>query len=58
MFSKVMAEAGKYVKEEVCCAFIVLVTNVPELYGFTVRSLYKALQNGGLGLATSLVNVG
>lgn len=40
---EVMSQAAVYVKEEVCRAFIVLITNATELQGYAVRSLYRAL---------------
>lgn len=38
------AQAGNYVKDEVWHALIVIITNAPNLHGYTVRSLYKAVQ--------------
>ncbi|XP_078430450.1 AP-1 complex subunit gamma-2-like [Wolffia australiana] len=40
---KVLSEAGNYVKDEVWHALIVVISNAPELHGYTVRSLFKAL---------------
>lgn len=39
---QVLSQAGPYVKEEVVRAMIVLVSNAPELHGYTARSLYRA----------------
>ncbi|CAA7393697.1 unnamed protein product [Spirodela intermedia] len=41
---KVLSEAGNFVKDEVWHALIVVISNAPELHGYTVRSLFKALQ--------------
>ncbi|KAJ6834095.1 AP-1 complex subunit gamma-2-like [Iris pallida] len=41
---KVLSEAGNYVKDDVWHALIVLISNSPDLQGYTVRSLYKAFQ--------------
>ncbi|KAL6566505.1 hypothetical protein OROGR_002120 [Orobanche gracilis] len=41
---KVLTEAGNYVKDDVWHALIVVITNAPNLHGYTVRSLYKAVQ--------------
>ncbi|KAL1550889.1 AP-1 complex subunit gamma-2-like isoform X1 [Salvia divinorum] len=41
---KVLSEAGNYVKDEVWHALIVVITNAPNLHGYTVRALYKAVQ--------------
>ncbi|KAJ4887406.1 AP-1 complex subunit gamma-2 [Raphanus sativus] len=40
---KVLSEAGNYVKEDVWHALIVVITNAPDLHGYTVRALYRAL---------------
>ena len=40
-----MQQAGAYVKEEVCRALIVLISNAPELHGYTARSMYRALKD-------------
>lgn len=40
---QVLTQAGAYVKEEVCRAFIVLVTNAPDLHGYAVRAMYRNL---------------
>ena len=40
-----MQQAGAYVKEEVCRALIVLISNAPELHGYAARSMYRALQD-------------
>ncbi|CAL9238109.1 unnamed protein product [Arabidopsis halleri] len=40
---KVLSEAGTYVKEDVWHALIVVITNAPDLHGYTVRALYRAL---------------
>ncbi|DBA97265.1 TPA: hypothetical protein ACH3X1_015011 [Trebouxia sp. C0004] len=42
---QVMQQAGAYVKEEVCRALIVLISNAPELHGYTARSMYRALKD-------------
>ncbi|KAL3819204.1 hypothetical protein ACJIZ3_005109 [Penstemon smallii] len=44
---KVLSEAGNYVKDEVWHALIVVITNASNLHGYTVRSLYKAVQKAG-----------
>ncbi|KAL0296973.1 UNVERIFIED_CONTAM: AP-1 complex subunit gamma-2 [Sesamum radiatum] len=44
---KVLSEAGNYVKDDVWHALIVVITNAPNLHGYGVRSLYKALQTAG-----------
>ncbi|KAF8039447.1 hypothetical protein BT93_B1859 [Corymbia citriodora subsp. variegata] len=41
---KVLSEAGNFVKDEVCHALIVVISNAPELHGYTVRALYRAFQ--------------
>ena len=42
---QVMQQAGAYVKEEVCRALIVLISNAPELHGYTARCMYRALKD-------------
>ncbi|KAK1311361.1 AP-1 complex subunit gamma-2 [Acorus calamus] len=42
---KVLIEAGNFVKDEIWHALVVVISNAPDLHGYTVRSLYKALQN-------------
>ncbi|KAL8052592.1 hypothetical protein ABFX02_05G015000 [Erythranthe guttata] len=44
---KVLSEAGNCVKDDVWHALIVVITNAPNLHGYTVRSLYKAVQTAG-----------
>ncbi|KAF9606942.1 hypothetical protein IFM89_030240 [Coptis chinensis] len=44
---KVLSEAGNYVKDEVWHALIVVISNASDLQGYTVRSLYRALQTSG-----------
>ncbi|KAK3041763.1 hypothetical protein RJ639_000279 [Escallonia herrerae] len=44
---KVLSEAGNYVKDEVWHALIVVITNASNLHGYTVRSLYRAVQTSG-----------
>ncbi|XP_068634189.1 AP-1 complex subunit gamma-2-like [Aristolochia californica] len=44
---KVLSEAGNYVKDEVWHTLIVVISNAPDLHGYTVRSLYRALQSSG-----------
>ncbi|KMT07292.1 hypothetical protein BVRB_6g149210 [Beta vulgaris subsp. vulgaris] len=41
---KVLCEAGNYVKNEVWHALIVVISNALNLHGYTVRSLYRAVQ--------------
>ncbi|XP_074300275.1 AP-1 complex subunit gamma-2-like [Silene latifolia] len=41
---KVLCEAGNYVKGEVWHALIVVISNAVNLHGYTVRSLYRAVQ--------------
>ncbi|XP_004297651.1 PREDICTED: AP-1 complex subunit gamma-2-like isoform X2 [Fragaria vesca subsp. vesca] len=41
---KVLSEAGNFVKDEVWHAVIVVITNSPDLHGYTVRALYRAIQ--------------
>ncbi|XP_061994984.1 AP-1 complex subunit gamma-2-like [Rosa rugosa] len=41
---KVLSEAGNFVKDEVWHAVIVVITNSPDLHGYAVRALYRALQ--------------
>ncbi|KAJ6824898.1 AP-1 complex subunit gamma-2-like [Iris pallida] len=41
---KVLSEAGNYVKDDVWHALIVVISNAPDLQGYTVRSLYRAFQ--------------
>ncbi|GJN29552.1 hypothetical protein PR202_gb17785 [Eleusine coracana subsp. coracana] len=41
---RVLSLAGNYVKDDVWHALIVLMSNASELQGYSVRSLYKALQ--------------
>ena len=40
-----MTQAGGDVKEEVWRAFIVLLTNAPELHSYAARSLFRALRD-------------
>ena len=40
----IVFQAGNYVKDEVWHALIVVLTNAPNLHGYTVRALYKAVQ--------------
>ena len=40
-----MTQAGGYVKEEVWRAFIVLLTNSPDLHAYAARSLFRALRD-------------
>nr|AAC28338.1 gamma-adaptin 1 [Arabidopsis thaliana]AAD28247.1 gamma-adaptin 1 [Arabidopsis thaliana] len=40
---KVLCEAGKFVKDDVWHALIVVISNASELHGYTVRALYKAV---------------
>ncbi|KAL2510383.1 AP-1 complex subunit gamma-2 [Forsythia ovata] len=44
---KVLSVAGNYVKDEVWHALIVVITNASNLHGYTVRSLYRAVQTAG-----------
>ena len=44
LVTQVMQQAGAYVKEEVCRALIVLISNAPELHGYAARSMYRALK--------------
>ncbi|XP_076928162.1 AP-1 complex subunit gamma-2-like isoform X2 [Bidens hawaiensis] len=44
---KVLCEAGNYVKDEVWHGLIVVITNATNLHGYTVRSLYRAIQTSG-----------
>ncbi|PWA92212.1 adaptor protein complex AP-1, gamma subunit [Artemisia annua] len=41
---KVLCEAGNYVKDDVWHALVVVITNASNLHGYTVRSLYRAIQ--------------
>ncbi|KAL8534094.1 hypothetical protein ACS0TY_010203 [Phlomoides rotata] len=41
---KVLTEAGNFVKDDVWHALIVVITNAPNLHGYTSRALYKAVQ--------------
>ncbi|XP_073101118.1 AP-1 complex subunit gamma-2 isoform X3 [Elaeis guineensis] len=41
---KVLSLAGNYVKDDVWHALIVMISNAPDLQGYSVRSLYKAFQ--------------
>ncbi|KAK4788526.1 hypothetical protein SAY86_019845 [Trapa natans] len=41
---KVLSQAGNFVKGEVCNALIVVISNAPDLHGYTVRALYRAFQ--------------
>ncbi|CAN6274058.1 unnamed protein product [Urochloa humidicola] len=52
---KVLSLAGSHVKDDVCHALIVVLSNASELQGYSVRSLYKALQ--AYGKQGSLVRV-
>jgi AP-1 complex subunit gamma-1 len=40
----VLSEAGNYVKDDVWHSLIVVITNASNLHGYSVRSLYKAVQ--------------
>ncbi|GLJ29206.1 hypothetical protein SUGI_0576030 [Cryptomeria japonica] len=42
---KVLVEAGSYVTDDVCHTLIVAISNAMDLQGYTVRSLYRALQH-------------
>ncbi|KAL8227507.1 hypothetical protein R6Q57_015091 [Mikania cordata] len=44
---KVLCEAGNHVKDEVWHGLIVVITNATNLHGYTVRSLYRAIQTSG-----------
>ncbi|KAJ4961224.1 hypothetical protein NE237_021134 [Protea cynaroides] len=44
---KVLSEAGNFVKDEVWHALIVVISNAPDLHGYTVRALYRAVQTSG-----------
>ncbi|CAD6249064.1 unnamed protein product [Miscanthus lutarioriparius] len=52
---KVLSLAGNHVKDDICHALIVVLSNTAELQGYSVRSLYKALQS--YGKQASLVRV-
>ncbi|KAL3677813.1 hypothetical protein R1sor_020769 [Riccia sorocarpa] len=41
----VMVEPGNYVKEEVLRTLIVVISNATDLHGYTVRQLYRSMQN-------------
>ncbi|KAL8142389.1 hypothetical protein V2J09_015421 [Rumex salicifolius] len=41
---KVLTEAGKFVKDDVWHALVVVISNASDLHGYTTRSLYRALQ--------------
>ncbi|KAL0334179.1 UNVERIFIED_CONTAM: AP-1 complex subunit gamma-2 [Sesamum angustifolium] len=43
----IVLQAGNYVKDEVWHALIIVITNAPNLHGYTVRALYKAVQTAG-----------
>ncbi|KAK1292271.1 AP-1 complex subunit gamma-2 [Acorus calamus] len=42
---KVLIKAGNFVKDEIWHTLIVVISNALDLHGYTVRSLYKALQS-------------
>ncbi|CAA2958214.1 AP-1 complex subunit gamma-2-like [Olea europaea subsp. europaea] len=44
---KILSAAGNHVKEGVWHALIVVITNASNLHGYTVRSLYRAVQTAG-----------
>ncbi|KAL2243487.1 UNVERIFIED_CONTAM: AP-1 complex subunit gamma-2, partial [Sesamum indicum] len=44
---KVLTQAGNYVKDEVWHALIIVITNAPNLHGYTVKALNKAVQTAG-----------
>lgn len=52
-----MVQAGAHVKEEVCRALVVLVSNAPELHAYAVRQMYTALKTNREQLALSLLMV-
>ena len=54
---QVMVQAGAHVKEEVCRALVVLVSNAPELHAYAVRQMYAALKANREQLALSLLMV-
>eukprot|EP00803_Ostreobium_quekettii_P008801 evm.model.scf_548.5 EVM.evm.TU.scf_548.5 scf_548:70580-80331(+) len=54
---QVMAQAGQYVKEDVCNALIVLITNATDLQGYTVRAMFRAMKANGDSSCTSLLTV-
>eukprot|EP00897_Mesotaenium_endlicherianum_P007089 jgi/Mesen1/6408/ME000329S05571 len=41
---RVMVEAGQYMEDEVVRYLLVLITNAPELHGYTVRAFYRHFQ--------------
>lgn len=43
-FYNYFLQAGNYVKDDVWHALIVVISNAPDLQGYSVRSLYRALQ--------------
>ncbi|CAM0912965.1 unnamed protein product [Alopecurus aequalis] len=52
---KVLSLSGNFVKDDVWHALVVLISNASELQGYSVRSLYKALE--ACGAQESLVRV-
>ena len=48
-------QAGAHVKDEVCRALVVLLSNAPELHGYVARSVYRALHDAGDDAAPSLI---
>ena len=52
-----MSQAGAYVKEEVCRALSVLVTNAEQLHGYAARSSYTALKGNINQAELSLIMV-
>ncbi|BDA45799.1 AP-1 complex subunit gamma-1 [Coccomyxa sp. Obi] len=52
---QVMTQAGGDVKEEVWRAFIVLLTNAPELHAYAARSLFRALRDNLANAELSLL---
>lgn len=49
----IVFQAGNCVKDEVWHALIVVITNAPNLHGYTVRALYKAVQKAGEQVCSS-----
>ena len=41
--AQVLCQAGHYVKDDVCRAFLVLIANAPDLHGYAVRCMYRNL---------------
>ena len=57
MRPQVLVQAGAYVKEEICRALVVLLTNATALHGYAARAAYRALCDNLEDASLSLLTV-